>query len=63
MNVTVRNNDIRLGDPAMVGGDEGIDFKEGVLDSRIYGNYIHHLSDKAIYIDGGIDPSGLGYAR
>ncbi len=56
VNITVRNNEIRLGDPAMEGGDEGIDFKEGVRDSRIYGNYIHDLSDKAIYIDGGSDP-------
>jgi hypothetical protein len=56
VNVVVRNNEIRLGDPAMEGGDEGIDFKEGVRDSRIHGNYIHHLSDKAIYIDGGSDP-------
>ena len=56
VNVTVRNNEIRLGDPNMEGGDEGIDFKEGVRDSSIYGNYIHHLSDKAIYIDGGSDP-------
>jgi len=56
VNITVRNNEIRLGDPAMEGGDEGIDFKEGVRDSSIYGNYIHHLSDKAIYIDGGSDP-------
>jgi polygalacturonase len=37
----------------MEGGDEGIDFKEGVRDSRIYGNEIYDLSDKAIYIDGG----------
>ena len=56
VNVVVRNNEIRLGDPAMEGGDEGIDFKEGVRDSSIHGNYIHHLSDKAIYIDGGSDP-------
>ena len=56
VNITVRNNEIRLGDPAMEGGDEGIDFKEGVRDSRIYGNYLHNLSDKAIYIDGGSDP-------
>jgi hypothetical protein len=56
VNITVRNNEIRLGDPSMEGGDEGIDFKEGVRDSFIYGNYIHDLSDKAIYIDGGSDP-------
>jgi len=56
VNITVRYNEIRLGDPAMEGGDEGIDFKEGVRDSSIYENYIHHLSDKAIYIDGGSDP-------
>lgn len=47
VNITVRNNEIRLGDPAMEGGDEGIDFKEGVRDSRIYGNYIHHLSPRS----------------
>jgi hypothetical protein len=56
VNITVRNNEIRVGDPSMEGGDEGIDFKEGVRDSYIYGNYIHDLSDKAIYIDGGSDP-------
>jgi len=39
----------------MTGGDEGIDFKEGVRDSKIYGNLIHDLSNKAIYIDGGRD--------
>ncbi len=54
--IHVRDNEIRLGDPNMTGGDEGIDFKEGVRNSSIYRNYIHHLSDKAIYIDGGSDP-------
>ena len=53
VNVDVRSNTIRLGDPRMEGGDEGIDFKEGVRDSRIHHNTIHGLSDKAIYIDGG----------
>ncbi|MCP3916577.1 MAG: hypothetical protein GY711_13555 [bacterium] len=53
--ITVRYNEIRLGDPNMEGGDEGIDFKLGVSDSSIYGNYIHDLSDKAIYLDGGDD--------
>jgi len=53
VNVNVHDNEIRLGDPNMVGGDEGIDFKEGVRDSSIYHNYIHDLSDKAIYLDGG----------
>ena len=56
VNVDVRFNEIRMGDPAMTGGDEGVDFKEGVRDSRIYGNLIHDLSDKAIYLDGGSDP-------
>ena len=55
-NIEVRHNEIRLGDPNKTGGDEGIDFKEGVRDSKIYGNLIHDLSDKAIYIDGGSDP-------
>ncbi len=55
VNIEVRYNEIRLGDPNMTGGDEGIDFKEGVRDSKIYGNLIHDLSDKAIYIDGGSD--------
>ena len=54
--VDVRYNTIRIGDPNMTGGDEGIDFKEGVRDSRIFGNLIYDLSDKAIYIDGGSDP-------
>jgi len=53
VNINVHDNEIRLGDPNMVGGDEGIDFKEGVRDSSIYHNYIHDLSDKAIYLDGG----------
>lgn len=52
VNVDVRFNTIRYGS-AIAGGDEGIDFKEGVRDSRIYGNTIYDLSDKAIYIDGG----------
>jgi hypothetical protein len=56
-NVLVRFNEIRLGDPQMTGGDEGIDFKRGVRNSEIYGNYIHDLSDKAIYIEGGDDTS------
>ncbi len=57
VNIEVRFNEIRLGDPNMKDGDEGIDFKEGVRDSKIYGNLIHDLSDKAIYIDGGSDPN------
>ena len=58
VNVDVRFNTIRLGDPRREGGDEGIDFKEGVRDSRIHGNEIYDLSDKAIYIDGGSGPQG-----
>jgi hypothetical protein len=54
-NCTVRYNEIRRGDPAMTGGDEGIDFKRGVRNSSIYGNLVWDLSDKAIYIDAGED--------
>jgi hypothetical protein len=53
INIEVKNNEIRTGDPTMTGGDEGIDFKEGVQYSSIHDNIIHHLSDKAIYLDGG----------
>lgn len=56
VNVDVHHNVIRYGDPNMTGGDEGIDFKEGVRDSRIRNNLIYDLSDKAIYIDGGSGP-------
>ena len=53
INIDVAFNEVRVGDPTGVGGDEGISFKEGVRDSRIYGNVIHDLSDKGIHIDGG----------
>ena len=53
INVDVHHNIVRMGDPTAQGGDEGIDFKEGVRDSRIFANEIYGLSDKAIYIDGG----------
>ncbi|MGI9308251.1 MAG: choice-of-anchor Q domain-containing protein, partial [Gammaproteobacteria bacterium] len=50
--VDVNNNEIRLGGNNDRGG-EGIDFKNGVRDSQIRNNYIHGLSRRAIYIDGG----------
>ena len=53
VNVDVAYNEVRIGDPDPGDGDEGISFKEGVRDSRIFGNVIHNLSDKAISIDGG----------
>ncbi len=53
VNVDIAFNEVRVGDPSLTGGDEGISFKEGVRDSRIFGNVIHDLSDKAISIDGG----------
>jgi hypothetical protein len=51
--VHVVANEVSIGDPEDVGGDEGISFKEGVRDSKIYGNDVHHLVDKGIHIDGG----------
>lgn len=53
INVDIAHNEVRIGDPNFEGGDEGISFKEGVRDSRIFGNVVHNLSDKAIHIDGG----------
>jgi hypothetical protein len=53
VDVDIAYNEVRIGDPNFEGGDEGIAFKEGVRDSRIYGNVVHDLSDKAIHIDGG----------
>lgn len=48
----VRDNELRDGgDPAR--GGEGIDFKDGVKDSFIRNNYIHGLSRRGIYVDGG----------
>ena len=57
-NVDVRFNTLRKGDFNADGspdgtGDEGVDFKEGVVNSRIYANTFYNLSDTAIYIDGG----------
>jgi len=49
---SVRFNTIRFSDHDDM-GDEGIDFKEGVTDSEIYGNLCYDLGDKCIYIDGG----------
>lgn len=46
-------NEVSDGDPSMSGGDEGIAFKNGVADSKIYGNDLHDLSDRGIHIDGG----------
>ena len=66
-NIDVRYNTIRYGDFNEDGtpdgtGDEGIDFKEGVRDSRIYSNTIYDLSDKGIYIDGGRGENTAGVA-
>jgi hypothetical protein len=48
----VRYNEITTGgDPS--NGGEGIDFKDGIRDSNIYGNYIHGLNRRGIYVDGG----------
>lgn len=54
----VRDNELRNGgDPA--NGGEGIDFKEGVRDSSIQDNFIHGLTRRAIYIDGGRQETAL----
>jgi hypothetical protein len=51
--VHVVANEVLIGDPEDVGGDEGISFKEGVRDSKIYNDDVHHLVDMGIHIDGG----------
>jgi S-layer homology domain len=53
VNVQVVANEVSEGDPGGTGGDEGIAFKNGVRDSKIYGNIVHDLSDRGIHIDGG----------
>jgi len=50
--IVVRNNVMQTAGNKINGG-EGIDFKEGVTDSTIRGNYINAISRRAIYIDGG----------
>jgi hypothetical protein len=51
--VHVVANEVSIGDSGDTGGDEGISFKEGVRDSKIYGNVVHDLVDKGIHIEGG----------
>jgi hypothetical protein len=58
LRIDVRNNELRDGGDPVRGG-EGIDFKEGVRDSLIRDNYIHGLSRRAIYIDGGQQATAL----
>ena len=53
VNAHIVANELTDGDPARSGGDEGIALKEGVRDSKVYGNYMHGLSDRGIHIDGG----------
>jgi len=48
----VHSNELRDGGDRSNGG-EGIDFKNGVRDSYIRNNYIHGLTRRGIYIDGG----------
>jgi hypothetical protein len=57
-NAHVRYNEITLSAVESHGG-EGIDFKDGVRDSYIYGNYIHDVTRRAIYVDGGVAPGAL----
>jgi len=57
-NAHVRYNEITNSALESHGG-EGIDFKDGVRDSYIYGNYIHDVTRRAIYVDGGIAEGAL----
>lgn len=58
VNAHVRYNEITTGgDPS--NGGEGIDFKDGVRDSYIYGNLIHGLNRRGIYVDGGRTEGGF----
>jgi hypothetical protein len=53
-NCDVRYNIVRDAWPKLVDvGREGIDFKNGVSNSRIYGNIVYTLQQRAIYLDGG----------
>lgn len=53
VNAHIVANLLTEGDPADVGGDEGIALKEGVRASKIYGNVMVDLVDRGIHIDGG----------
>ncbi|MDW3217239.1 MAG: S-layer homology domain-containing protein [Acidimicrobiales bacterium] len=53
VNAHIVANELADGDPSGTGGDEGIALKEGVRDSKIYGNYVHNMADRGIHIDGG----------
>jgi hypothetical protein len=57
-NAHIRYNEITNSAVESHGG-EGIDFKDGVRDSYIYGNYIHDVTRRAIYVDGGVAPGAL----
>jgi hypothetical protein len=57
-NAHVRYNEITNSAVESHGG-EGIDFKDGVRDSYIYGNYIHDVTRRAIYVDGGVAEGAL----
>ena len=52
-NVRVRFNTVGPGQETDGTGDEGIDFKEGVVNSSIYGNTVIGTGDVGILIDGG----------
>lgn len=53
VNAHIVANHLTEGDPNDVGGDEGIALKEGVRDSKIYGNVMVGLVDRGIHLDGG----------
>ncbi len=57
-NAHIRYNEITQSAVESHGG-EGIDFKDGVRDSYIYGNYIHDVTRRAIYVDGGVAEGAL----
>jgi hypothetical protein len=57
-NAHIRYNEITNSAVESNGG-EGIDFKDGVRDSYIYGNYIHDVTRRAIYVDGGVAEGAL----
>jgi predicted MPP superfamily phosphohydrolase len=51
-NVHIRGNELTNGGNPINGG-EGIDIKDGVRNAWIYDNYIHGISRRPIYVDGG----------
>lgn len=53
VNVDIVANELSGGPSVDEKGHEGIAFKEGVRDSRIYGNDIYGLTNRGIHIDGG----------